>query len=296
MTTTEQIRKVCEYASGEHSTKVLCAMVNALPRGKTLETNRSVEGIFEVLDILSYLDRNKDNSLVPEPAPLYRPVISVLRDFNAGKNKAKCRKELQARLLYMTALDKKRVVYTFLENSKTDRIWTFNHLYKNWDPRFMKAIESLFEVHHEPEAAKLICRYDTVEYIRENLVELSVAYSYLEARRRLPADEPIDRELIKGNWEYLMLLAYLGLPITKKEAKSELGHHIYYEICYTSVSFQYYDSVLELPHIHQMVWALGRLKMIEVLFDLLDYDRKSQPLFKAREYSEAIELLLLMWK
>jgi len=291
MTTKDQILKVCEYASGEHSTKVLCAMVNALPREKILDTSRRVNGIFEVLDILSYLDRSKDDSLIPKPAPLYRPVTRVLRDFNTGKNKAQCRKELQARLLYMTALDKKRVIYTFLESSKTDRIWTFNHLYKNWDPRFMKAVESMFEMFHEAEAAKLICRYDTVEYIRENLVELSVAYSYLDARRRLPADEPIDRELIKGNWEYLMLLAYLGLPITKKEARSELASQIRFEIDSITVASQYYDSVLELPHIRQMVWALGRLKMIEVLFELLDFERRSLPMFKAREYSKALPLL-----
>ena len=48
MTTKEQILKVCEYASGVHSTKVLCAMVNALPREEILETNRSVDGIFVV--------------------------------------------------------------------------------------------------------------------------------------------------------------------------------------------------------------------------------------------------------
>ena len=155
----------------------------------------------------------------------------------------------------------------------------------------MKAVESMFEVLHEPEAAKLICRYDTVEYIRENLVELSVAYSYLDARRRLPADEPIDRELIKGNWEYLMLLAYLGLPITKKEARSELASQIRFEIDSITVASQYYDSVLELPHIRQMVWALGRLKMIEVLFELLDFERRSLPMFKAREYSKALTLL-----
>lgn len=291
MTTKEQILKVCEYASGEHSVKVLCAMVNALPRGKILETSRRVEGIFEVLDILSYLDRNKEVSLVPEPAPLYRPVTLVLRDFNNGKNKTKCRKELQARLLHMTALDKKRVIYTFLESSKTDRIWTFNHLYKHWDSRFMKAVESMFEMFHEPEAAKLICRYDTVDYIRENLVELSVAYSYLEARRHLPADEPIDRELMKENWDYLMLLAYLDLPISKKEARKELTSQIRTEIESITVATQYYDSVLELPHIRQIVWALGRLKMVEVLFELLDFERQTLPLFKAREYSKALALL-----
>lgn len=291
MTTIEQILKVCEYASGEHSTKVLCAMVNALPRDQIFETSHEVEGIDTVLDIVNYLDRNRKDDLTPLPAPLYRPVTQVLRDFNNGKNKAKCRKELQARLLYMTALDKKRVIYTFLESSKTDRIWTFNHLYKNWDPRFMKAVESMFEVLHESEAAKLICRYDTVEYIRENLVELSVAYSYLDARRRLPADEPIDRELIKGNWEYLMLLAYLGLPITKKEARSELASQIRFEIEAITVASSYYDSVLELPHIRQMVWALGCLKMIEVLFELLDFERRSLPMFKAREYSKALALL-----
>ena len=266
-------------------------MVNALPRQKVLDTSRRVNGIFEVLDILSYLDRSKDESLVPSPAPLYRPVSQVLRDFNAGKNKPKCQKELQTRLLYMTAYDKKLVIYTFLESSKTDRIWTFRHLYKNWDPRFMKAVECMFEMLHEPEAAKLICRYDTVEYIRENLVELSVAYSYLDARRRLPADEPIDRELLKGNWEYLMLLAYLGLPITKKEARTELASQIRTEIDSITVSSQYYDSVLELPHIRQMVWALGRLKMIDVLFELLDFERRSLPMFKAREYSKALPLL-----
>lgn len=291
MTTKEQILKVCEYASGEHSTKVLCAMVNALPREKILDTSRRVNGIFEVLDILSYLDRSKDESLVPEPAPLYRPVTRVLRDFNNGKNKVKCRKELQARLLYMTALDKKRVIYTFLQGCRTDRLWTFKHLYKHWDPRFMKAVECLFEAFFEAESAKIICRYDTLNYIRTHLHFFSTAGCYLDARRRLSAEEPIDRELLKGNWDYLMLLAYLGLPITKKEARSELASQIRTEIDSITVASQYYDSVLELPHIRQMVWALGRLKMIEVLFELLDFERRSLPMFKAREYSIAEALL-----
>ena len=295
MTTEEQIRKVCEYASGKHSTKVLCAMVNALPREKLLEYDWDFEGMDTVLDIVSYLDRNKVESWVPAPAPLYRPVTQVLRDFNNGKNRVKCREELQTRLLYMTALDKKRVIYTFLESYKIDRIWTFNHLYRHWDPRFMKAVESMFEKFHEPQAAKLICRYGSVDYIRENLVELSVAYNYLDARRRLPADEPIDRELIKSNREYLVLLAYLGLPITEEEARKELISHIRNEIAGITPASQFYDSVLELPYVHQIVWALGRLKMIEVLFDLLDFERRSQSMFKAREYSQAIELLLLMW-
>lgn len=291
MTTKEQILKVCEYASGEHSTKVLCAMVNALPREQILESDRDIEGMDTVLDILSYLDRNKECSFVPAPAPLYRPVTQVLRDFNKGKNRVKCREELQSRLLHMTASDKKRVIDTFLGSYKIDRIWTFNHLYRHWDPRFMKAIESMFEIYHEPQAAKLICRYGSVDYIRENLVELSVAYSYLEARRRLPANEPIDRELIKNNRKYLVLLAYLGLPITKEEARKELISHICTEIAGLTPASQYYDSLLELPYVHQMVWALGRLEMIEVLFELVDLNLKLQPLFKDREYSTILEIL-----
>lgn len=291
MTTEEQIRKVCEYASGKHSTKVLCAMVNALPREKLLESDWNYEGMDTVLDIISYLDRNKVESWVPAPAPLYRPVTQVLRDFNNGKNRVKCREELQTRLLYMTALDKKRVIYTFLESYKIDRIWTFNHLYRHWDPRFMKAVESMFEKFHESQAAKLICRYGSVDYIRENLVELSVAYNYLDARRRLPADEPIDRELIKSNREYLVLLAYLGLPITDEEARKELFSHIRTEIAGITPASQYYDSVLELPYVHQIVWALGRLKMIEVLLQLVGLDCKLQPLFRDRDYSTVLEIL-----
>ena len=291
MTTKEQILKVCEYASGEYSTKVLCAMVNALPREKLLESDWDFEGMDTVLDIASYLDRNNVESWVPAPAPLYRPVTQVLRDFNNGKNRVKCREELQTRLLYMTALDKKRVIYTFLESYKIDRIWTFNHLYRHWDPRFMKAVESMFEKFHEPEAAKLICRYGSVDYIRENLVELSVAYNYLDARRRLPADEPIDRELIKSNREYLVLLAYLGLPITEEEARKELFSHIRTEIAGITPASQYYDSVLELPYVHQIVWALDRLEMIEVLLQLVELDCKLQPLFRDRDYSTVLEIL-----
>lgn len=291
MTTKEQILKVCEYASGDYDNRLLIAMVNTLPFQKVHETSRNVNGISTVLDIVHYLERHDGDYDKPVPAPLYRPVSRVLSDFNKGKNKSQCRKELQDRLLYMTAIDKKRVIYTFLDGIKTDRIWTFKHLFKHWDPRFMKAVEYMFEVLHEPEAAKLICRYDTAEYIRENLVELSVAYSYLDARRRLPADEPIDRELLKGNWEYLMLLAYLGLPITKMEARSELASQIRIEIDSITVASQYYDSVLELPHIRQMVWALGRLKRLDVLFELLAFEQNTLSLFNSREYSKALDLL-----
>ena len=246
MTKAEQIRKVCNYASGDYDK--------------------------------------------PITAPLYRPVSRVLSDFNRGKNKAQCRKELQDRLLYMTAIDKKRVIYTFLDSCKIDRIWTFKHLFKHWDERFLKAVEVLFEMFREPEAAKIICRYDTVEYIRKHLKELSTSYLYVEARRHLPADEPIDRSLCKGNWEYLMLLAYLGLPISKEDAMKELGDQLRQEIT-KAYHYDIFPSVLNLPHVRQMVWALGRLKRLDVLFELLAFEQNTLPLFKAREYTKALDLL-----
>lgn len=292
MTTKEQILKVCEYASGEHSTKVLCAMVNALPREQILETSHDVQGIDRVLDIVSYLDRNKKNDLTPLSAPLYRPVKSVLSDFNIGNNKAICRKELQTRLLYMTASDKMHVISTFLQGCKTDRIWTLKHLYKHWDPRFMKAIECLFEAFLETESAKIICRYDTPDYIRKHLEGLHTAGCYLNARLRLSADEPIDRNLLNGHWDYLVLLAHFDLPITQQEARNELITQIRYELeNLDPILSPNYDSIMELPHMRQMVWALGRLKMVEVLFELLELDWNSQHLFKARDYSTVLEIL-----
>ena len=290
MTTAEQIRKVCNYASGDYDNRLLIAMVNTLPFQKVWETSRNADGISTVQNIVHYLERHDGDYDKPVPAPLYRPVSRVLSDFNKGKKKAQCRKELQDRLLYMTAIDKKRVIYTFLDGCKIDRIWTFKHLFKHWDDRFLKAVEVLFEMFREPEAAKIICRYDTVEYIRKNLKELSTSYLYVEARRHLPADEPIDRSLCKGNWEYLMLLAYLGLPISKEDAMKELGAQLRQEI----TKAYYYDifpSVLYLPHVRQMVWALGRLKRLDVLFELLAFEQKTLSFFKEREYSKALDML-----
>lgn len=290
MTTTEQIRKVCNYASSDYDNRLLIAMVNTLPFQKVHETSRNVNGISTVLDIVHYLERNDGDYDKPAPAPLYRSVSRVLSDFNKGKNKAQCRKELRERMLYMTAMEKKRVIYTFLDGSKTDRIWTFKHLFKYWDDRFLKAVEVLFEMYRELEAAKIICRYDTVEYIRKHIKELSTSYLYVEARRHLPADEPIDRSMCKGNWEYLMLLAYLGLPISKEDAMKELGAQLRQEIT-KAYHYDIFPSALYLPHIRQMVWALGRLKRLDVLFELLAFEQKTLPLFKEREYSKALDLL-----
>lgn len=290
MTTAEQIRKVCNYASGDYDNRLLIAMVNTLPFQKVWETSRNVNGISTVQNIVHYLERHDGDYDKPVTTPLYRPVSRVLSDFNRGKNKAQCRKELQDRLLYMTAIDKKRVIYTFLDGNKTDRIWIFKHLFKHWDDRFLKAVEVLFEMYREPEAAKVICRYDTVEYISKHLKELSTSYLYVEARRHLPADEPIDRSLCKGNWEYLMLLAYLGLSISKEDAMKELGAQLRQEI---TKAYQYdiFPTVLYLPHVRQMVWALGRLKRLDVLFELLAFEQKTLSLFKEREYSKALDLV-----
>lgn len=290
MTTAEQIRKVCNYASGDYDNRLLIAMVNTLPFQKVHETSRNIDGISTVLDIVHYLERNDVDYDKPAPAPLYRPVSRVLSDFNKGKNKIQCRKELRERLPYMTSMEKKRVIYTFLDGSKIDRIWSFKHLFKYWDDRFLKAVEVLFEMYREPGAAKIICRYDTVDYIRKHLKELSTSYLYVEARRHLPADEPLDRSMCKGNWEYLMLLAYLGLPISKEDAMKELGDQLRQEI---TIAFHYdiFPSVLYLPHVRQMVWALGRLKRLDVLFELLAFEQKSLSFFKEREYSKALALL-----
>ena len=53
----------------------------------------------------------------------------------------------------------------------------------------MKAVESMFEMFHEPEAAKLICRYGEVDYIREKWPEEVKLYkTFLDEEYGIPAD------------------------------------------------------------------------------------------------------------
>ena len=70
----------------------------------------------------------------------------------------------------------------------------------------------------------------------------------------------------------------------------ELGAQLRQEI----TKAYYYDifpSVLYLPHVRQMVWALGRLKRLDVLFELLAFEQKTLSFFKEREYSKALDML-----
>lgn len=196
--------------------------------------------------------------------PKYRPVDEVLADFHGIGKKQAARKELQVRLPYLTAYEQKQIIYAFLDTYvKTDRVFVLKYLDAHFDPMYMKAVEVVWGLHHDFEAAKVLTHYASNEFIAANFEQLATDYRYLQVRLRMPADYPIDRSRLEWH-ELIYLCARQHLPLTEQEAFAILSNTINLQLIRENVAFEG-GSLFGLSYVVSIVWALGELGFKDLL-------------------------------
>ena len=218
--------------------------------------------------------------------PKYRPVDEVLADFHGTGKKQAARKELQVRLPYLTAYEQKQIIYAFLDTYvKTDRVFVLKYLDTHFDPMYMKAVEVVWGLHHDFEAAKVLTHYASDEFIAENFEQLVQDYRYLPVRLRMPADYPVDRFQFQHWHEYLYLCARKHLPVTEKVAFSILSNTIHLQLSLVNMAFEG-ASLFRLPFMFPILWSLGELGFIGIILRFYLEDERTKPLFKTGNWDE----------
>ena len=210
----EQVMYLAEHGAEE---RFIRALIRTLPESEwsVLENAQTPPVVRRAINTLRWEDDAFARQREIKEQPKYRPVVEVLADFHGTGKKQAARKELQVRLPYLTAYEQKQIIYAFLDTCvKTDRVFVLKYLDTHFDPMYMKAVEVVWSLHHDFEAAKVLTHYASDEFIAEHFEQLVQDYRYLPVRLRMPADYPVERRFQYWH-EYLYLCARQHLPITE---------------------------------------------------------------------------------
>lgn len=279
--------QVLNIAANGAEEKIIRALIRTQPEleWSQLEDNNCPQVINRAIDTLYWEKEAFARRHVIKEQPKYRPVDELLTDFHGVGKKQVARKELQVRLPYLTAYEQKQVIYTFLdEDAKTDRVFVLKYLDTHFDPMYMKAVEVVWDLHHDFEAAKVLTHYASDEFIAENFERLATDYRYLPVRLRMPADYPVDRSRLEWH-ELIHLCARQHLPLSEQEAFAILSNTINLQLIRENVAFEG-GSLLRLSYITAIIWALGELGYKDILVRFWMENERTKPFFRPGDNDE----------
>jgi len=283
----DQVMYLAEHGAEE---RFIRALIRTLPESEwsVLENAQTPPVVRRAINTLYWEDDAFARQHEIKEQPKYRPVDEVLADFHGTGKKQAARKELQVRLPYLTAYEQKQIIYAFLDTEvKTDRVFVLKYLDTHFDPMYMKAVEVVWGLHHDFEAAKVLTHYASNEFIAENFEQLVQDYRYLPVRLRMPADYPVERRFQYWH-EYLYLCARQHLPITEKVAFSILSNTIHLQLSLVNMAFEG-ASLIRLPFMFPILWSLGELGFIGIILRFYLEDERTKPLFKTGDWDEIRE-------
>lgn len=280
----DQVMYLAEHGAEE---RFIRALIRTLPESEwsVLENAQTPPVVRRAINTLYWEDDAFARQHEIKEQPKYRPVDEVLADFHGTGKKQAARKELQVRLPYLTAYEQKQIIYAFLDTYvKTDRVFVLKYLDTHFDPMYMKAVEVVWGLHHDFEAAKVLTHYASNEFIAENFEQLVQDYRYLPVRLRMPADYPVERRFQYWH-EYLYLCARKHLPVTEKVAFSILSNTIHLRLLQENMAFEG-ASLFRLSFMFPILWSLGELGFIGIILRFYLENERTKPLFKTGDWDE----------
>lgn len=276
MTWKDQVLSLATGGADEHFIRALIRTRPEADWSSLLKDAPQV--VYSAIDTLKW-EKRVSSSLYEVPTqPKYRPVNELLSDFNSIGKKQAARKELQIRLPYLTAIEQKQVIYTFLDTEiKTDRLFVLKYLYKHYDSQYLEAIKTVWDLFHDFESAKVLTRFSPLDFVTENFEQLVADYRYLPVRLRMPADFPVDRSRLEMH-ELIYLCARQGLEISEDEAFACLSNTIHRQI--EREGFYYEGScLLKLTFVNSILWSLGELGFQNIILRFYVENEKTKGLF-----------------
>ena len=286
----DQVMYLAQHGAEE---RFIRALIRALPKSEwsILENAQTPAVVHRAISTLRWEEDAITHQYEIREQPKYRPVEEVLADFHGTGKKQAARKELQVRLPYLTAYEQKQIIYAFLDTYvKTDRVFVLKYLDTHFDPMYLKAVEVVWGLHHDFEAAKVLTHYASEEFIAEHFEQLAEDYRYLPVRLRMPADYPVNR--FRLDWhEYIYLCARQHLSITEKQAFAILSNTIHLQLSLVNMTFEG-ASLFRLPYMFPILWALGELGFIGIILRFYLENERTQPLFKTGNWDEIRETVI----
>lgn len=292
------LKSVCLYGYNNNDWSTFLCLVDSLPSTLNYsftEDSDIYTGWENFIFALNYL--NKRIPQADQQIPRYDSIASAIFKFNTRGTRQKARKELQTRLPYVAYNEQVKILYAFLNASKTDRTFAYKYLQEHWEERFEETIINLYEKHRDVEAAWLITKRCSIEYIKSHENDLLSMVSYLSIRLRYPESEPINADRLTDN-DLLYLFAKQRIDLENISQYKNLTQIItniilnsYKENIYTKKQPEI-KSILTLKEIRRMNWCLAKLKQTEMIFRVLEVDKCTRE-FIAKDDYEGVKNTIL---
>ena len=173
--------------------------------------------------------------------PKNRPIATLVKwyaDKKSGKV-SDSRKEIQKRFDYLDWKDQKRILLLFLQAGKSDRIWAYSKIYRQWDDCFLEPMKTLWEEHHEDTCAWSVIEHFPIEYVMANATELEETNGYYHLCQRLASNPSyvIDKTKLHDK-EYLLVMLNSHREVTEEEAK-DIFFNSLHTICLIDPDYLY---------------------------------------------------------
>ena len=161
------------------------------------------------------------HAVVPKPKNMSVSSLLKLYATKESGRRQEARLLLQQRFEYLDYTVQKKIMWLFLEGSKQDRQFCYDHLNYTWDSAFEAKIIELWETFHEPKCAMLVVWHCNINYVRNNIDELTKSVGYFQLCRRLCAKDKsyyIDPNRLAGPHEYVRVLYEVHRRVGSDEA------------------------------------------------------------------------------
>lgn len=169
------------------------------------------------------------HAFVPKPKNMSVSSLLKLYATRDSGRRQEARLLLQQRFEYLDYTVQKKIMWLFLEGSKQDRQFCYDHLNYTWDSAFEAKIIELWETFHEPKCAMLVVWHCNINYVRNNIDELTNSVGYFQLCRRLCAKDKsyyIDPNRLAGPHEYVRVLYEVHRRVGSDEAMQILWRTI----------------------------------------------------------------------
>lgn len=266
---------VTHYAHSNYDLSTLWSLINSLSDEvkEILLTSEDNDAVHHVLWGMEYNANTNEDAVLP---PKYGTIQQTIENFKTKGSRQNARKELRIRLPYMSYAEQEEIIRLMVDGAKIDRQWICQYLRKNWDDVHLPTVISLFEKYKEREAAFLVVKHASIEYVQEHEQELIVATSYLQVRLRYPSSAPINKELLSAD-EILYLFAKQNIDFEKYSKYANINDTISNVIlaAYHN-AYRYgrpYEGFLSLPAVRRLNWCLSQLHQTSIILQIIKVER-----------------------
>lgn len=204
-------------------------------------------------------------------------IDTVLKRFLDKKSRrvVGSRKELKRRFEYLDFKDQKKIINAFLESPNSNDVeWGGYQAGLHWDKCFIEPLTKAFEKKLYLDVIITIIKHFPIEFVKQH-EEVLASRDREDLCIRL-GNEP-DFSLDKYKlyiFEYLYILASLKREVPESEEEIEKRVFLFlYEYIVREDSdygFGWGFSFTGFPELRKMVWALGQLKMPNIVLKILD--------------------------